>query len=145
MRSTTPWADDEKTAAGRAGRYHFVNETSAQLVQSYYDVLEGGAASYDTERLRRILAPDLEFEGPIAGRRVGAEGFIKGAAGFAETMQSLAMIQQVCEEDAAAALYDAQLPGGTVRFAEFFRIADGRIRTLRLLYDAAEYRSKGGR
>jgi hypothetical protein len=37
------------------------------------------------------------------------------------------------------------LPGGMVRFAEFFRITDGKIRSLRLHYDAAEYRARGGR
>jgi len=32
-----------------------------------------------------------------------------------------------------------------VRFAEFFQVDDGKIRSLRLLYDAAEYRARGGR
>ncbi|HZD66497.1 MAG TPA: hypothetical protein VE152_10415, partial [Acidimicrobiales bacterium] len=33
----------------------------------------------------------------------------------------------------------ARLPVGTVRFAEFFEIDHGRIRSLRLLYDAGAY------
>lgn len=41
-----------------------------------------------------------------------------------------------------AVLYDCELtrPAGTHRFAEFFRVEDGRITELRLLFDATEYR-----
>ncbi len=119
--------------------------TEEQLVQDYYDTLKDGMASFDEDRLRRILAPDLVFEGPIAGRHVGAEAFIKGVAGFAETMRGLTMLQQLNAGNAAATLYDAEMPGGTVRFAEFFQTADGKIQSLRLLYDAHEYRARGGR
>lgn len=55
------------------------------------------------------------------------------------------MLNRVCAGDLAAALYDARMPGGTVRFAEFFRVNVGKIQSLRLLYDATEYRARGGR
>ena len=119
-------------------------ETTEGLVRQYYDTLREGV-SFDRERLRTILAPDLVFEGPIAGRRVGADGFIKGVAGFAETARGLTMLHRLHAGGEAAALYDAELPGGRVRFAEFFAVAAGRITSLRLLYDPAEYRARGGR
>lgn len=120
------------------------SDTTGDVVRAYYDILKEGMASFDPDRLRAILAPDLVFEGPIAGRRVGAEGFIKGVSGFAETMRGLTMLNQLREGGAAATLYDAELPGGTVRFAEFFQLDAGRIQSLRLLYDAAKYRASGG-
>ncbi|MGH8981038.1 MAG: nuclear transport factor 2 family protein [Acidimicrobiales bacterium] len=113
--------------------------TTRAVMRAYYDSL--GSAL----QLRTILDPDLVFEGPIAGRRVGAEGFIKGVSGFVETMQELHMLHQLTDGDLGATLYDADMPGGTVRFAEFFEIREGRIRSLRLLYDAGEYRARGGR
>lgn len=116
-----------------------------QLVQAYYNTLRDGMASLDKDRLAGILAPGLVFEGPIAGRRIGAAGFIRGVAGFVETMRGLILLQQLHTPDAAATLYDAEMPGGTVRFAEFFEIADGKIQSLRLLYDAHEYQARGGR
>lgn len=122
-----------------------MTDTTEQLVHAYYDTLKDGMASFDEERLRAILAPDLAFEGPIAGHVVGAERFIKGVSGFAETMQGLTMVHQVRAGNETAALYDAEMPGGTVRFAEFFGVADGRIQSLRLVYDAGEYRARGGR
>lgn len=121
------------------------NETTGRVLKTYYETLNDATASLDEERLRAILAPDLNFEGPIAGHVVGAERFIKGVSGFVETKRRLTMVQQLHAADLAAALYDAELPGGTVRFAEFFQIKDGRIRSLRLLYDATEYRARGGR
>ncbi|MGI8715566.1 MAG: nuclear transport factor 2 family protein [Solirubrobacteraceae bacterium] len=122
-----------------------MSETAWQLVHTYYDILQEGTASFDAEGLRAILAVDLIFEGPIAGHRVGAEGFIKGVSGFAETMESLNMLEQLHAGDQAAALYEAEMPGGTVRFAEFFQVADSKIKQLRLLYDANQYRTQGGR
>lgn len=119
--------------------------TDAAPVRSYYEILKAGPAAFDPARLRAILAPELVFEGPIAGRRIGAEGFIKGVSGFVETARSIEMLVQVAAGDLEATLYDAELPGGTVRFAEFFGIRGGRIQSLRLLFDAAEYRAKGGR
>ena len=121
------------------------NETTGRVLKTYYETLNDATASRDEERLRAILAPDLNFEGPIAGHVVGAERFIKGVSGFVETKRRLTMVQQLHAGDLAAALYDAELPGGTVRFAEFFQIEDGKIRSLRLLYDATEYRARGGR
>lgn len=122
------------------------NGTAGQIVRAYYDILKAGTASFDEGRpLRAILASDLVFEGPIAGHVVGAEFFIKGVFGFVETMRSLNMVHQLHTEDTAATLYDAEMPGGTVRFAEFFQIDDGKIQTLTLLYDATEYTAKGGR
>ena len=47
--------------------------------------------------------------------------------------------------DAAAVLYDADLPGGTLRFAEFFRFSSGQIASIKLLYDPGRYTAFGGR
>jgi len=46
--------------------------------------------------------------------------------------------------DLAAVLYEAEMPGGSMRFAEFFRVEHGRIASIKLLYDAAQYRALGG-
>jgi hypothetical protein len=107
------------------------------IIDTYYDIL----AAFDAERLRAILAEDLVFEGPIAGRRIGAEGFVAGAGAFAGALRELTMVQRLDADDQAAALYDAHLPGGVMRFAEFFTVTGGRIQTLRLHYDAAQYRT----
>jgi SnoaL-like domain len=117
----------------------------ADLVSAYYEVLQAGAESYDPERLRSILARDLDFEGPIAGHVRGADRFTRGVAGFIQTQQGIRFLQQVVTPDAAAMLYDADLPGGTLRFAEFFRFEGGQIASIKLLYDPGRYTAFGGR
>jgi SnoaL-like domain len=119
--------------------------TADDAVQAYYDTLQRGMASFAPDRLRAILTPDLVFEGPIAGRHVGVEPFIAGVSGFAETTRGLTVLHQLRNRDSAATLYDAQMPGGTVRFAEFLQLEAGRIQSIRLVYDATEYRARGGR
>jgi SnoaL-like domain len=117
----------------------------AGLVSAYYVILQAGAESYDPQRLRSILVPDLDFDGPIAGHVHGADRFTRGVAGFIETQQGIRFLQQVVTPDAAAVLYDADLPGGTLRFAEFFRFGGGQIASIKLLYDPGRYTAFGGR
>ncbi len=117
-------------------------ETST--IETYYEILRSGAAGFDPEKLRAILAPDLVFEGPIAGHRIGAKPFCKGVVGFVTALRHLEMRQLLVTEGHAASLYDAKLPGGNCRFAEFFEIDAGVITTLRLLFDPKRYVELGG-
>jgi len=114
------------------------------LIETYYEILQSGADRFDAEQLRAILAPQLIFEGPIAGHRVGAEPFCKGVVGFVHALQHLEMRQLVTTPAQAAALYDAELPGGTCRFAEFFELDTEVITGLRLLFDPKRYIEVGG-
>jgi ketosteroid isomerase-like protein len=119
---------------------------TVDLIDDYYRSWREGISSFDSARLGAILAEDLDFEGPIAGKRRGATGFIGGLKRFVEGLRTpIRMLQQVDSGAQAAALYDADLPEGTMRFAEFFDVEDGRIQAIKLLYDAAQYRTLGGR
>jgi hypothetical protein len=117
----------------------------AVLVSAYYEILQAGAGSYDPGRLRSLLGPDLDFDGPIAGHVRGADRFTRGVAGFIETQHGIRFVQRVITPEAAAVLYDADLPGGTLRFAEFFRFGGGQIASIKLLYDPGRYSAFGGR
>lgn len=119
--------------------------TRTEIIETYYEILQSGSERFDPERLQAILAPDLVFEGPIAGHRTGAAPFLKGVAGFVATLRHLEMLQLLVTDGQAAALYEAELPGGTLRFAEFFELDAATITSLRLLFDPTEYRNRGGR
>lgn len=115
-------------------------------VSTYYRILVGGIDAYEDGReLLPLLSDSLDFEGPIAGRLAGATRFAQGVKGFISNVQSIDPIQLVANDTEAAALYDAHLPGGVVRFSEFFTLGDGIILTLRIQYDPADYMTKGGR
>ena len=47
--------------------------STAEVIDGYYDSWRSGIASFDGARLGAILAEDLDFEGPIAGKRRGAD------------------------------------------------------------------------
>lgn len=118
-----------------------------QTVRDYYEAILAGTERYgDGAALATVLHPDLDFEGPLAGRRVGAAGFLRGVAGFVGVVRGVDVIAQAHADGTSAILYDAHLPGGAVRFSEFFEIAaDGLVRSLRIHYDGGDYVAKGGR
>jgi SnoaL-like protein len=119
---------------------------TAKLVGDYYASWKDGISTFDEARVRGVLVEDLDFEGPIAGKRKGAAGFIGGLKRFVEGLRApIHILQEINAGDQAAVLYDADLPEGTMRFAEFFQVAEGRIQSIKLLYDAAQYRALGGR
>ena len=118
-------------------------DRTAALLDAYYDSWQRGIASFDEQRVRDLVAPDLDFEGPIAGKRAGAEPFLQGLARFVGTITAFHPLQRIHAETEASALYDCDLPAGRVRFAEFFRVAGDRIQTIRLVYDAGEFRRCG--
>ncbi|MFI6510324.1 nuclear transport factor 2 family protein [Streptosporangium sp. NPDC050855] len=122
-----------------------VGDDAPSVVQAYYRILTGGIETYEDGRdLAPLLADDLDFEGPIAGRVTGAARFRHGVKGFIANVTRIDPIQEVHGESDTAVLYDAHLPGGIVRFTEFFTLDNGRIQRLRLHYDPADYVAKGG-
>ncbi|MGV9776482.1 nuclear transport factor 2 family protein [Streptosporangium sp. NPDC003464] len=122
-----------------------VSDDAPSVVRAYYRVLTGGIENYgDGQELVPLLADDLDFEGPIAGRVVGAALFRQGVRGFIANVSKIDLIQEVNGPDGTAVLYDAHLPKGVVRLAEFFTIIDGVIQRLRLHYEPADYVAKGG-
>ena len=115
-------------------------------LRRYYSILTGGADAYlDGRDLLPLLTDDFVFDGPIAGRVVGGERFAHGVRGFIETVREITILQAVVTPVGAAVLYDAELPEGNVRFADFFDFDGEKIRELRIHYAAAEYRASGGR
>src|SRR5205807_5682394 len=101
------------------------NTKTAELIENYYGSWRDGIASFDETRVRGVLDDDLDFEGPIAGKRRGAAGFVGGLKRFVEGLQApIHVLQQVDAGDQAAVMYDADLPGGTMRFAEFLRVGE---------------------
>ncbi|MCH6468914.1 nuclear transport factor 2 family protein [Sinomonas terrae] len=119
-------------------------DTSAAL-RSYYAVLLGGIKRYgEGGELLPLLAEDFTFDGPLAGQVSGADRFVRGVKGFIEAVREITFIEAVATDDGAALLYDAELPNGTVRFAEFFELQDGIIKTIRIHYNAADYLAAGG-
>ena len=124
-----------------------VSTSAPPVLQGYYRVLTAGADAFgEGKSLRALLSDHLDFTGSLAGHHPDAtDGFLHGVAGFISAVRSITVVREVHDQHASAVLYDAEMPGGTVRFAEFFTIHEGVIETLNLHYDGQDYIAKGGR
>lgn len=124
-----------------------VSTSAPAVLQEYYRILTAGPDAYgEGQSLRALLSSHLDFTGSLAGHHLDAtDGFLHGVAGFISTVRRIGVICEVHGAQGSAVLYDAELPGGTVRFAEFFTFRDGVIDTLNLHYDGQDYIAKSGR
>jgi hypothetical protein len=80
----------------------------------------------DVDGARAWLADDLQFAGPSASY-ASAEAFMPALRGFAAITRGARVLELLVDGGRAAMLYDCDLPGGTVRIASFFRVANGKI------------------
>ena len=123
-----------------------LGESAPVVLKSYYRVLTAGIDAFgDGSALRALVSNHLDFTGSLAGHRPDAtEGFLRGVRGFIGTVRDIDVVREVHDARGSAVLYDASMPGGAVRFSEFFTFSDGTIATLDLSYDGQDYLSKGG-
>jgi hypothetical protein len=108
-----------------------------QVVTNYYNAWTGG----DMKKARAFLADDLDFQGSIETYS-RADDFIASLAMFQKMLQKVNLIQSFFSESGAALLYDCDTmsPAGVIRTAEFFTVTDGKIKSIRLVFDATELR-----
>lgn len=108
-----------------------------QVVTQYHDAWTSG----DFEAARACLADDLDFQGSIDTFR-RADDFIVALTMFQKMLRSVVVVQSYSSETGAALLYDCDTmtPAGMIRTAEFFTVQDGKIGSIRLVFDATELR-----
>jgi hypothetical protein len=112
-----------------------------QIITNYHNAWTSG----DMEAARIYLADDLDFQGSIDTFR-RADDFIAALTMFQKMIQKINLIQSLFSEWDAALLYDCDTisPAGVIRTAEFFTIKDGKIKSIRLVFDATELRKLMG-
>jgi hypothetical protein len=112
-----------------------------QIVTNYHNAWTSG----DITKARAYLADDLDFQGSIDTFR-RADDFIVGLTMFQSMLRGINLIQSFFSENGAALLYDCDTmsPAGVIRTAEFFTVRDGKITSIRLVFDATELRKLMG-
>jgi hypothetical protein len=108
-----------------------------QLIDRYHQAWTSG----DFATARSCLADDLDFRGSI-DTFSGADAFIEALKGFMRMVRGVTLLQGYHDDKGAALLYDCDTasPAGILRTAEFFRVSNGRIDSIRLVFDATELR-----
>jgi hypothetical protein len=112
-----------------------------QIVTSYHNAWSSG----DMEAARVYLADDLDFRGSI-DTFSSADDFIATLSMFQKMVQKITLIQSFFSESGSALLYDCDTmsPAGVIRTAEFFTVRSGKIKSIRLVFDATELRKLMG-
>jgi hypothetical protein len=111
--------------------------SDANVVHKYHEAW----THRDMDTARSCLADDLDFQGPI-DTFSSADEFMVALTAFAQMLTRAELLQRFDTDDAAALLYDCvtNSPAGTIRTAEFFGLRDGKIATIRLVFDATALR-----
>jgi hypothetical protein len=112
-----------------------------QVVTNYHNAWIGG----EMKTARDFLADDLDFQGSIETFR-RADDFIAALTMFQKMLRGVNLIQSFFSESGAALLYDCSTmsPAGVIRTSEFFTVTDGKIKSIRLVFDATELRKLMG-
>jgi hypothetical protein len=110
-------------------------------VRGYYDAWTSGRM----DAARAFLADDLDFQGSIDTFH-RADDFMAALTQFQKMLRSVNLIQSYFSDTGAALLYDCETmtPAGVIRTAEFFTLGDGKIKAIRLVFDATELRKLMG-
>ena len=112
-----------------------------QIVTNYHSAWTSG----NLEAARGYLADELDFQGSVQTFR-RADDFIVGLTQFHQMLRGVTLLQSFFSEHGAALLYDCDTlsPAGVIRTAEFFTVGDGKIQSIRLVFDATELRKLMG-
>ena len=110
-----------------------MSDTARSIVESYTNAWMAGRI----DEARGHLADDLQFRGSI-DQFDRADDFAAQLAKFVTMLIRVDMLDAFYEDDRAALLYDCvtPTPAGTIRTAEFFRVQEGKITEIRLVFDA---------
>lgn len=106
-------------------------DAGLQVAVAYYEAWTGG----DFERALTYISPDIRCQTP-GGPVVGVEAFRGFMEPFARTLKKSRLLAAFGEGDTALLMYDtetvqvAEAPG-----AELHTVSDGRILTLRIIFD----------
>lgn len=112
-------------------------ETTRNIVEGYTNAWSSG----DLKTARSYLADDLEFKGSVDNFS-DADSLISAISVFLKIFKSLNMITTFYHEDEAIQMYDCvtDSPAGTIRTVEYFKLVDGKIKEIKLIFDASELR-----
>ncbi|WP_440901759.1 nuclear transport factor 2 family protein [Actinosynnema sp.] len=110
-------------------------ETTRAAVRAYHRARFAG----DVPAAAARLAEGFTFSSPLMTS--DAEGHLAGLAGFLGVVAGVDVISELHGEDEATLVYDVRttLPFGVQRTAEHFRLADGRITSITLIFDATPW------
>ena len=108
-----------------------------QIVSAFHEARAIG----DFENAARHLAPDCRFQSPLM-RIDDAASYLRAQAGFHPIIERFDLLSELYGEGEATLIHDlySQTPSSPQRTAEHVRVADAKIQSILLIFDAAPWR-----
>ncbi len=114
-------------------------DTALAVVQAYFR----GWTSKDYDTAAQQLSPALVVEVPV-NHYPDMASFVQALEGFGDMVTHVHLIAELASADQAVLLYDMEVQGmGTIRMAEHFIVAQGKISVLRQVHDTHAIRAAG--
>jgi ketosteroid isomerase-like protein len=96
----------------------------------------GAWKARDFDRLRTVLADDVEFAGPLASVR-GGDDCLRGLQGMAQIMTGLDVVKVFGDGEDVLTWFDLSTSvAETVPVANWMHVQDGKITQIRVVFDA---------
>jgi glutamyl-tRNA reductase len=109
-----------------------------QIIQGYHACRTRG----EVERMATFLSGDVEFRSPMM-QFSNANDLVASSVSFKSVVLAYRMISELYDEGEGTLLYDLETatPVGVQRTAEHFRVQDGKITSILLIFDATKWRT----
>jgi len=109
---------------------------TAEIVNAYQRALGQG----DFAAARKLLADDLAFQGPFDTFKK-PEPYLEALKKLHPIVKGVKVHKLFADGDDACLLYDMETstPAGTAFVAEWYRVAHGKIASIRVVFDARPF------
>lgn len=105
-----------------------------ETVREYYEAWAGG----DRERVRALLADDLDFRSP-QDRFAGAEAFLECCWQYSEGLTGVEFVRELYEGDRGFVVLRWRTEGGSFYDAEYVRADGGKLREILVVNNSPEF------
>lgn len=103
------------------------------VVRDYFDTFFSGPARHSD--VRAFITGDFTFRGPMMSAD-SADEYVEQLRAMGDEMELYAEVRElVASGDTVAVLVDVQGPTGTIPYAQWFTMQNGRIARLDVVYD----------
>jgi len=111
--------------------------THLDIIMEYFERFFSGTSH--PEDIRHYLADDFTFTGPLMNAE-SADDYILQLKAMGDELEMYAEVRSLLgSDDVVAALVDFQGPGGTITYAQWFTLREGKISSLEVVYDPRSF------
>jgi ketosteroid isomerase-like protein len=104
-----------------------------RTIAGYFEKFFSGRARHS--EVRDLLTDDFTFRGPLMSAD-SADDYVAQLQSLGDELEMHVRVRRlVASNDVVAALVDFEGPGGTIPYAQWFTMRDGKISGLEVVYD----------